>query len=118
MGADVLVLFNFQKYFGITYHKVRDTRFLRATPKKIKISLHRGMCIQLRLPGVFDAVPAGFHYINPERNVRICANAKMSPSLGERAHHQSTAPPSVVCNLLGCKGKKETNPKPCLVAPH
>ena len=26
--------------------------------------------------------------------------------------------PWVVCNLLGCKGKKDTNPKPFLVAPH
>ena len=68
--------------------------FFCVSPHKFfKISLHRGMCIQPMLRGVFGAVPAGFNHINPEYNVRIYANPKKMPSIGDRAHHESTANP-------------------------
>ena len=59
----------FSKIFRHHLQKARDTRVFCDTPKISKISLHRGMCTKPKLPGVFDAVPAGFQ---PHRPWKEC----------------------------------------------
>ena len=71
MGADVLMLFNFQNYFGITFKKVRFVAYVAFHPKNLQSLLAQGDVHPTLVPGVFDAIPAGFHQINPGNNVRI-----------------------------------------------
>ena len=53
------MLFNSQKTSGITFKSRGTLRIFWDTPKNFKNSLHRVMCTQPMLPGIFEAVPAG-----------------------------------------------------------